>query len=141
MFDPLHRWAGAGGHNDLLLILDKNIKSAAAPCAACWWPLRLRPQHELASWAPQRLFKFLCLCEMRNENRQYFYTMSKRPPPPLHFPKPFANHRAENNSRTATHSATRPTASNSLRPEPAVHPPQGESTPSTLGACAMDACD
>ena len=27
MFDPLHRWAGAGGHNDLLLILDKNIKA------------------------------------------------------------------------------------------------------------------
>lgn len=38
MFDPLHRWAGAGGHNDLLLILDKNIGSAAAPCAACWCP-------------------------------------------------------------------------------------------------------
>ena len=72
-------------------------------------------------------------------NRQYVYTMSKRPPPPPHFPQTFANRRAENNSRSATHSATQPTAGNPLGL--AIQPPQGESSPFTFGACAMRAIE
>jgi len=136
MFDPLRRWTGADGHNDLLLILDMNIRSAdAAPCVACWWPLRLSPQHEPAPWMRHPYLN--PNASVRNEGRETANTMPletdntmpRPPPPPRHFPQPFANPGAENSSRSATRGATQPTAGNPL--VPAIHSSQGGSIPST----------